>query len=93
MPKVAGTFYHEDKQGRIMALDNMSDDHLAAVIKLIENKAKEGAFLHYAGLGWEDMEVEIISGDGFKRIVGYQYYVEERDRRKKQEAKMPRLAF
>lgn len=78
--------YHETADGKLIALKDLTDDHLDNIIAMIERKAKEGIKV-FSGGGHdiEEMwaEIEELSGKEVFDHFGYEKYKKEKRRRAK----------
>ncbi len=62
-------YVHKDWRGKTYRLRDMSDEHLGRTIALIERKAKEGIVVR-------------IGGEEAKKLMHYDEYMKESNRRK-----------
>lgn len=78
-------YVHVTKDGREMRLEDLSDLHLANIIRRIEKKAAEGVLVRSGG-GWdiEDYwyDEEKLFGVDALEYLNYSEYIGERERRK-----------
>ena len=77
--------YHKTADGKFIELKDLTDMHLANIIKMIERKAKEGIDI-VSGGGHGDYEemwadVEHLDGDEVLEHFGYDKYKKEQRRR------------
>ena len=75
---------HTTKDGTKIKLCDMTDSHLAATIRLMERKAREGiVVIDGGGSGPDDFwyDEDLLHGNDALEHMGYYDYVAERDRR------------
>lgn len=81
--------YHITKDGRKIALTDLSDTHLNNIIAFIERKATTGITV-LSGGGWshEDywFDEDEIVGDEVLKLFGYNAYIAERNRRRQSQS-------
>ena len=80
-------YYHETADGKFIKLEDLKDDHLNNIIKMIERKAKEGISIMTGG-GHGDIEqmwsdIEELDGDEVLDHFNYRKYKKEQKRRRK----------
>ena len=77
--------FHETADGRFIELKDLTDQHLANIIKMIERKAKEGIDLVFGGGhgDYDEMwgDVEHLHGQEVFDHFGYEKYKKEHRRR------------
>lgn len=76
---------HTTRDGTVMKLTEMSNQHLDACIRMFERRAKEGLTLRYGG-GFDAADIwydeYTIYGKEALEYLNYDDYVHERERRK-----------
>ena len=78
-------FTHTTRDGRKVALTDMSDRHLANTIAHIARRATEGVTVHRGGgdaISGTDgswYEEEVVHGDEALAALGYQHYIDEQE--------------
>lgn len=77
--------YHETAAGDLIKIMDLTDDHLANIIKMIERKAKEGIDVVYGGGhgDYDEMwgDVEHLHGEEVLDHFDYKKYKKEQRRR------------
>lgn len=77
--------YHETADGKLIKLKNLTDAHLANIIKMIERMAKEGVDIVFGGGhgDYEEMwaDVEYLHGERVFEHFKYDKYKKEQRRR------------
>lgn len=77
--------YHETADGKFILLKDLTDDHLANILKMIERKAKEGVTIITGGGhgDYEEMwaDVETLHDDEVLDHFNYAKYKKEQSRR------------
>lgn len=83
---VVNSMKHKMRDGKVIEISEMGDQHLLNTIKLMQRKASSGVTVHYGGGGplAEDMwyDEEIIKGDEALESFNYNAYVTEEKRRR-----------
>jgi hypothetical protein len=76
---------HKTKNGQLIPISELEDDHLLNIIRFYQKKAKEGLLVCYRSPGptndTDDHFFDIVYGEEALENLGYYFYVEEAEKR------------
>lgn len=76
---------HKTRNGTIIPISELEDDHLLNIIRFYQKKAKEGLSVCYRSPSlhnsFDDHFFDIVYGEEALESLGYCYYVEEAEKR------------
>lgn len=77
-------YLHKTRDGRLIPLGELSDEHLYNIIRFIERKAEEGINIQTGSFMIDevfDYDIDTIYGKDVKELMNYKHYKKERKRR------------